>query len=75
MTINDPQFVAALRRVVDERGTVDDWRIVTAYSRALGNEAVTNAAQSMALVLKKERYGVTSQRVRPAKGATIPRKV
>jgi hypothetical protein len=55
MTINDPQFVAALRRVTDARGDDNDWRIVTRYSRELGNEVVTKAAQSMATALKKER--------------------
>lgn len=55
MTVSDPQFVAALRRVTDEHGDDNDWRIVARYSRALGNEVVTNAAQTMATALKKER--------------------
>jgi hypothetical protein len=54
------QLDAALTRIVDERGTDADWRVIVEYRNQFGNDAVLQAAQGAALKLRKSRTNATS---------------
>ncbi len=46
---------SALTRVVDERGTDNDWRIVVDARKTLGNDVVMKMAQDVASKLRQSR--------------------
>jgi hypothetical protein len=52
----------ALARIVDERGTAEDWRAICAYRVKLGEDVVLKAAQDAALKLRASRVDSSHSR-------------
>lgn len=49
------QLESALARIVDERGSDVDWRIIVEARKTLGNDVVMNMAKDAADKLKRSR--------------------